>query len=123
MNLEHTALEQYVDMAELLARVEDDRELLMELLMLFQKDFPRLREALQFTVHAGDPYQVEKAAHTLKGMFASLSVKQASQLAANVELAARTGDAQRIIEAMAELDREEAGLAAAVESFMAGREP
>ena len=66
--------------------------------------------------------QVEKAAHTLKGMLANLAVKQASRHAANVEVAARTGDAQRILEAMAELDREEQGLVEAVESFIASVE-
>jgi len=123
MNLEHSALEQYVDMAELLHRVEDDRELLMELLALFQEDFPRLRDALHSAVDSKDPIQVERTAHTLKGMLANLSVKHASRLAANVEIAARTGDARRILEAMAELDREEQGLVAAVESFIAGVEP
>jgi two-component system, sensor histidine kinase and response regulator len=123
MSSEDAALEKYVDMAELLARVDDDRELLMELLMLFREDFPRLRDALRVAVDAGNPNQVEKAAHTLRGMFASLSVRKASQLAANVEIAARTGDPPRILEAMAELEREETGLAESIEWFIADREP
>jgi HPt (histidine-containing phosphotransfer) domain-containing protein len=123
MNSEHSALEQYVDMTELLHRVEGDRELLIELLTLFQEDFPRLRDALHAAVDSKDQIQVEKTAHTLKGMLANLSVKQASRLAANVEIAARTGDAQRILEAVAELDRDEQGLVEAVESFIAGVEP
>ena len=54
MNSEHSALEQYVDMTELLHRVEGDRELLMELLTLFQEDFPRLRDALHAAVDSMD---------------------------------------------------------------------
>ena len=51
-NPEQASLEQYVDLPELLARVENDRELLAELFALFQEDFPRLRDALQRAVDA-----------------------------------------------------------------------
>ena len=93
MNQEHASLEQYVNMPELLARVENDRELLAELFALFLKDYPRLRDALHDAVHAGDPRQVERAAHALKGMLANLSIKHGAELAAEVEAAARAGDA------------------------------
>jgi HPt (histidine-containing phosphotransfer) domain-containing protein len=123
MNAEYAALERYVDMTELLARVDNDHELLIELLTLFQEDFPRLRDALHVAVDTGNPNQVEKAAHTLKGMLANLSMKQADQLAARVELAARAGDVQEIQKATADFDREVTGLLAAVELFIAGRNP
>jgi two-component system, sensor histidine kinase and response regulator len=123
MNSEHKALERYVDMTELLARVDNDRDLLVELLTLFQEDFPRLRDELHAAVDAGNPSQAEKAAHTLKGMLANLSIKHSNQLAASVEIAARAGDAQEIQKAMASFDREETGLLAAVESFIAGNNP
>ena len=123
MNSEHKALECYVDMTELLARVDNDRELLVELLTLFQEDFPRLRDEMHAAIDAGNPNQAEKAAHTLKGMLANLSIKHAVQLAASVELAARAGDAQEMQKAIAGFDREETGLLAAVESFLAGRNP
>ena len=120
---QHASLEQYVNMPELLARVENDSELLTELFALFQEDFPRLRDALHNAVHAGDPLQVEKAAHALKGMLANLSIKHGAALAANVEAAARAGDAREIQQAMAAFDGEETGLLAAVGTFMAGGEP
>ncbi len=123
MNAEYTALERYVNMSELLARIDNDHELLIELLTLFQADFPRLRDALHVAVDKGNPNQVEKAAHTLKGMLANLSMKQADQLAARVKLAARAGDAQEIQKATADFDREVAGLLAAVELFIADRNP
>ena len=123
MNSEHKALERYVDMTELLARVDNDRELLVELLTLFQEDFPRLRDELHAAVDAGNQNQAEKAAHTLKGMLANLSIKHAAQLAASVEIAVRAGDAQEIQKAMAGFDREETGLLAAIESFISGRNP
>ena len=123
MHAEERALAQYADMAELLARVDDDRELLVELLKLFQEDYPGLRDALQRAVETGDGNQIEQAAHKLKGMLASLSLKPASRLAADVETAARAGDTKGALEAMAELDREQTGLAKAVASFLEGGQP
>jgi len=110
-------------MPELLARVENDRELLTELFALFQDDFPRFLDALHNAVHAGEPRQVENAAHALKGMLANLSIEHGAALAANVEAAARAGVEREIHQAMAAFDGEETGLMAAVSRFMSGEEP
>ncbi len=123
MNSEHASLEQYVNMPELLARVENDRELLAELFALFLKDYPRLRDALHDSVHAGVPSKVERAAHALKGLLANLSIKHGAELAAQVEAAARAGDLLEIQQAMASFDGEEKGLLVAVGRFMVGGEP
>ena len=121
-NQGHASREQYVNMTELLARVDNDRELLAELFALFQKDFPRLRDALHGAVDSGNPLQVEEAAHTLKGMLANLSIKQGAELAAGVEAAAHTGDMLQIGQAVAAFHRETAGLPAALHSFRTGWE-
>ena len=121
-NSEHASLEQYLNMPELLDRVDNDRELLADLLTLFQEDFPRLRDALHTAVDSGNPPQVEKAAHTLKGMLANLSIKWGAELAAGIEAAARAGNVPEIQQAVAAFDREEAGLQAAVSSFMSSWE-
>jgi HPt (histidine-containing phosphotransfer) domain-containing protein len=123
MNSDVQTLERFVDMTELNARVDNDRELLVELLTLFQTEFPRLHEALHAAIDSGNLNQVEEIAHTLKGMLANLAIKLPSQLAAGVEFAARAGDAQEVQKAVARFDREEAGLLAAVEAFIAGRNP
>lgn len=122
-NRKRASLEQYLNMPELLARVENDRELLAELFALFQGHFPRLRDALRGAVDSCDPSQAEKAAHTLKGMLANLSIKHGAALAANVEAAARAGDEREIQQALAAFDGEETGVLAAVDGFMAGGEP
>jgi HPt (histidine-containing phosphotransfer) domain-containing protein len=122
-NSEHASIEQYVNMPELLARVDNDSELLTELFELFQEDFPKLREDLDSAVRAGDLRQAEKAAHALKGMLANLSMKHGAVLAANMEAAARAGDEVEIQQAMAAFNMDETGLLAAVGRFMAGGEP
>lgn len=121
-NPEHAAIEQYVDMPELLARVENDRELLSELLALFLEDYPKLRDVLHHAVKVGDARQVKEAAHSLKGMLANLSMQHGAELAAKIEAAARTGDAREVQQAMAAIDEEATGLLAAVAEFMAGGE-
>ncbi len=122
MNPEHASLEPYVNVPELLARVDNDRELLAELFTLFQEDFPRLRNALGSAADSGDLLQMEKAAHKLKGMLANLSIEQGAELAAGAETAARAGDAQQVRQALAAFDREAAGFSAALDVFMAGWE-
>ena len=122
-NSEHASLEQYLNLPELLNRVDNDRELLADLLTLFQEDFPRLRDALHTAVESGNPSQVETAAHTLKGMLATLSIKRGAELAAAIEAAARAGIVPEIRQAVAAFDREEAELPVAVSSFMSSWEP
>ena len=119
-NPEQVRLEQYVNMTELLARVDNDRELLTELLALCQEEFPRLRDALHRAVDRCDLLEVERAAHTLKGMLANLSIKRGAELAAGIEAAARAGDSLQICQAVASFDREGSGFSAALEEFMAG---
>jgi HPt (histidine-containing phosphotransfer) domain-containing protein len=121
-NQEYASLEQHVDITELLARVDNDRELVAELFTLFREDFPRLHDALHSAVDSGDMLQVGNAAHALKGMLANLSIKQGAELAAGVEAAARSGDAMQIRQALAAFDREAPGLSAALDVFMAGWE-
>ena len=122
MNPEQVWLEQYVNMSELLARVDNDRDLLAELFELFQEDFPRLRSAINGAVDSGNLPQVEKAAHSLKGMLANLSIKQGTELAANIEAVARAGDMLQIRQAVAAFDREAAGFSAALDAFRTGWE-
>ena len=119
MNREHTSLEQYVNMPELLARVDHDRELLAELFTLFQEDSPRLRDALDVAVDSGNTQQVERTAHTLKGMLANLSINKGAELAAGVETAARAGNALQIRQALAAFDQEAEGFSTVLEAFMA----
>jgi HPt (histidine-containing phosphotransfer) domain-containing protein len=55
------------DRGELLARVDNDRELLYELLTIFKEEFPRRLQALREAVDSGDGKLVAVAAHGLKG--------------------------------------------------------
>ena len=114
-----TLLEEYVNLPELLDRVENDEDLLRELFVLFQEDLPGSREALQAAIDEGDLGEIERAAHRLKGMLANLSVKRTASLAAEIESAARAGNAQKIPELVSTFDPQIIAFSAALDSFTA----
>src|SRR5260370_2749627 len=74
-----------VNFAELLARVESDRELLRDLLLIFKDDFPRRFQALQEAVSRCDSAQVAAVSHALKGMLATLAATPPAACAAQLE--------------------------------------
>jgi two-component system sensor histidine kinase/response regulator len=114
-------LEEHVNLSELLARVEDDRELLAELFAMFLEELPGLQNALHTALGLGDLREAAKAAHTLKGVLANLSMNQATSLAARIEAAAQAGDASTIDETITAFDLEIAALSAGVGDFVAGQ--
>ena len=114
-----TPLEEYVNLPELLDRVEKDEDLLRELFALFQEDLPVSRAALQTAADSGDLGEIERTAHRLKGMLANLSAKRTASLAAEIESAARAGNAQKIPELVSTFDSQISAFSAALDSFTA----
>jgi len=47
-------IEKFVDLPDLLARVEDDRELLTELFAMFQEELPGLQDTLHGAIDVGN---------------------------------------------------------------------
>ena len=95
-----------VDMAELMARVENDRELIRDLIAIFKEDFPKQLQLLQTAVQSGDARQTAAWAHTLKGMLGNLGAHDASASAARLEQLGRNGEAATFAEAFASLQRD-----------------
>lgn len=114
-------LEKFVNLPDLLARVEDDRELLAELFAMFQEELPRHLSAVHQAISDSNPIDTMKAAHALKGMLANLSMNRAASLAATIEAAARTGDMLGAGETQISLDAETVAIVAAVEAFLTGK--
>jgi HPt (histidine-containing phosphotransfer) domain-containing protein len=115
------AIEKFVDLPDLLARVENDRELLEELFAMFKEELPVLQDALHEAMNISNLPQTVTAAHTLKGMLANMSMKHGASLAAHIEAAARAGDSPEIQVRLAELDSEIAALSVAIEAFVSGQ--
>ena len=93
-----------IDLAELLARVENDRELMRELLLIFKEEFPRHLLALRVAVDASDGEKVATEAHTLKGMLCNLAASPAAGAAARLEQLGRTKEVAAFQEACASFE-------------------
>jgi two-component system sensor histidine kinase/response regulator len=99
-------LEAYVNLPELLNRVEGDRELAAELFALFRDDLPAHRDALHRAIAGGDLEEAASVVHKLRGMLASLSAAHLASLASEVESAARARDTKKIQQLLPEMDGE-----------------
>jgi two-component system sensor histidine kinase/response regulator len=107
------------DQEQLLARVENDRELLHDLLGIFKQEFPSHLQALREAVVSRDGKLVAAAAHTLKGMLLNLAAGPAAATAGRLEQMGRNGEMQGIQEAFAAFERDAAILLPQLEACMA----
>ena len=108
-----------LDLQDLLARVEDDRELLRDLLLIFLEEFPRHFQALQQAVAQGNTSQTRMVSHTLKGMLANLGVRQGADSAAVLEDIARKNESASLQTAFANFAADVEGLLQEVERHLA----
>jgi len=108
-----------VNLHELLARVDNDRELLRELVVLFKDDFPHQISALHGAIAEADLKTTERASHTLKGMLLSLAAARAVAAAAQLEQLARAQDAAALPSALKVLENEMALLLPELEVHLA----
>ena len=115
-NPERPSLKELIDFADLMTRVEDDRELLDELFVLFREGFPEQRNLLEAAMNQNDWPRVAKLAHLLKGMLANLSFSKGVRLAVAMEASARQADAAATRRTLSDFDREVAALMAALEA-------
>jgi HPt (histidine-containing phosphotransfer) domain-containing protein len=110
-----------VDEAEVMKRVDGDRELLGELAELFLVDcaaqLARVREA----VERRDRAAMQSTAHALKGSVSNFAAKAACDAARDVETMGRMGQLDKADSAMASLEREIGRLTPVLESFARNR--
>ncbi len=81
-----------LDRVELLARIDGDRVLLVELVRLFVQERPALLDSMEAALRDGDAQELARAAHKAKGAFGNLSAPLAQQAAVELELLARHGE-------------------------------
>jgi two-component system, sensor histidine kinase and response regulator len=112
-----------VNLNELLARVDNDRELLYDLLSIFKNEFPVLLLALQTAVARADAAQVAAVGHTLKGMLSNLAVNKAAVSAGHLEQLARSEELSSLREALAVFEADVQGLLPEMESYIAEARP
>lgn len=64
-----------LDLDEFMERVQDDKELLLELLDIFEADYEVKRQDLEKAIEGGDFQTVSNIAHSLKGASGNISAK------------------------------------------------
>jgi CheY-like chemotaxis protein len=79
------------DPDDVLARVEGDRDLLAELVVIFRAECPRLLANLRRCVENGDARGVQEAAHAIKGTVGNFGAPAASEAARALEVMGQEG--------------------------------
>ena len=120
MNREGQELTERVwNLAELLDRVDNDQELLLDLLNIFKEDFPRTMRSLESAVAVSDLKNVSRLSHTLKGMLSSLGGTRAAAAAAKLEVLASGAEAASLKGALDALTHEAESLLPELNAYMA----
>jgi len=94
----------FIDLKDVLERVQDDWELLLELLEIFQEDYQDKRNQLTQVISAGDFEQIRNIAHSLKGAAGNISATEFHNGFFEMEQAATDEEMERIQQVMARLD-------------------
>jgi HPt (histidine-containing phosphotransfer) domain-containing protein len=111
------------DFSELLARVDNDRELLVDLVTIFKEEFPRHLQGLREAIDSKDPQRIAAAGHTLKGMLSNLAAGRAARLAAEIEKLGREGRSRDFADLLFQFETESRSLLPQLEAYVSEVHP
>ena len=94
------------DMDDALVHVEGDRDLLHEIVGLFFESAPELIAQAKVAADSQNMEELERAAHTIKGMIGNFGAQDSYAAALSLEQAAREGDSTNASALCAELARQ-----------------
>jgi HPt (histidine-containing phosphotransfer) domain-containing protein len=123
MQSEELSREPVLNLSELLARVEEDYELLRELIGIAKVEIPRLLEVLREAVNQADVKNIEYSGHALKGMLLYLSATRAASAAHQLELLGRASETAAMKRAVALFESEIVRLMPELEACMTNTRP
>ncbi|HVB36142.1 MAG TPA: PAS domain S-box protein [Candidatus Acidoferrales bacterium] len=103
--------------AELLEQVQDDRELLAEVIQLFETGLPGILERLRLSVAQNDAAGIARTAHTLKGSVGNFGRRAAYRAVEQMENFARQNDIPQTATALVVVEAELERLRLALEPF------
>jgi CheY-like chemotaxis protein len=98
--------EAVLDLDELLARVEGDRDLLRELAAMFRDESPRLLSEVRRCAETLDARGLEEAAHSIKGACSNLSARPTAAAALALETLGRSSNLDGVMTLVADLEME-----------------
>jgi len=97
--------EELLDINEFLERVQDDKELLLELLDIFANDYIHKRSLLDQAIVAKDFEQIRNITHSLKGASGNISAKSMRQILLSLEEKGKNKDLSDADELLSRLDQ------------------
>lgn len=103
---EKITVEEVLDRGALLARLNQDVELLQELIAFFLEDYHRLMHEIESAIAGQDAPGLRKAAHTLKGSLGNFGAQEAANLAYQLEMGGFRSDFSTVESAFAALAAE-----------------
>ncbi|MBU0467877.1 MAG: Hpt domain-containing protein [Candidatus Omnitrophica bacterium] len=106
-----------VDLNEFLERVQDDKELLLELIDIFAEDYLAKRELLKAAVENSDYEEIKGISHSLKGASGNISAKKLRLILLQFEEMGKAQDLAGAQDVLADLDKEYERVAARFESL------
>ncbi|MFA5059152.1 MAG: Hpt domain-containing protein [Candidatus Omnitrophota bacterium] len=93
-----------IDLNEVLERVQDDKELLLELIGIFLGDCPAKLSAMKMAAEKKDFGQIKDLAHSLKGASANISAKKISAIFLQIEQMAKNNDAASTLQLLTQVN-------------------
>jgi histidine phosphotransfer protein HptB len=84
-----------VDLAKLRTRFDDDEELLGEIFRVFIAEVPDRRTNILAALAGGDLERLTRLAHSLKGVAGTIFAEELRQVAYDLEMASKAGDADK----------------------------
>lgn len=98
--------EEAIDVKEVLERVQDDKELLLELLDIFKDDYEEKRKVLDQLVVDKNYEQLKSIAHSMKGASGNISAKKLHVIFAKLEQMAKENNLTDANQVLADLDKQ-----------------
>ncbi len=93
-----------LDVPEFLERVQDDKELLLELLDIFVEDFEQKRPLLEEAINASDFEEIKSIAHSIKGASGNVSAKCLREVIIQIENMGKNSDVSNGEDLLKQLD-------------------
>jgi HPt (histidine-containing phosphotransfer) domain-containing protein len=94
--METEIMSKIFDPGEILEQIGGDKELLVDIIHIFIKTYPEDLKSLQEAIEEGDPENVRKNAHRMKGSVSNFGKYKAFETAKSIEERAKEGDLSKV---------------------------
>jgi two-component system, sensor histidine kinase and response regulator len=107
-----------MDVEEALERLGNDEDLLREIVKIYLEDVPGIVDKIHTSVSGGDSFSLQRAAHSLKGLAATLSAHEVVGIAMRLEHMGATKNLNEAAKSVTEVDQRVSELTQAVKKLL-----